>query len=153
MCWLRLRTVALLGALIGLRTVAAAPLDLAIPAPPVFGSNCAVCHGGDAQGTDRAPALLNSRRLRGQSEADIEATIRDGRGNMPSFAFLPAEQLETAARYVRSLNADAFGVKPSGDVAAGVRLLLRPWSAALNATWFAVEGGRMDPIFPMLAMP
>lgn len=114
-----LRAAAILSILCMLRPLFAATPDVTPTAPPVFGSNCAVCHGGDAQGTDRAPALLNSRHLRGLSEADIAGVIHDGRGNMPSFAFLPADQLTSAARYVRSLNADAFELKPPGDVDAG----------------------------------
>ena len=60
--------------------------------PPQFGPNCSVCHGGDAAGTDRAPALSGNRNLRGQTEAQIAATISNGRGNMPAFSFLPASR-------------------------------------------------------------
>jgi PQQ-dependent dehydrogenase (methanol/ethanol family) len=88
-------------------------------APEPFGRNCAVCHGGDAQGTDRAPPLQNSRSLRGRSDADIAATIKSGRGNMPSFAFLPAEQIQALAGFIHTMNADAFDAKPPGDAAAG----------------------------------
>jgi len=45
----------------------------AIKAPTPFGQTCAVCHGGDAEGTGRAPALLGNRALRGKSDADIAA--------------------------------------------------------------------------------
>ena len=92
-----------------------------VPEPAVFGESCSVCHGGDAQGTDRAPPLANNRRLRGRSEADIATTIRNGRNNMPAFAALPAEQIQALSHWVRSLNADAFDMKPAGDVAAGAQ--------------------------------
>jgi len=88
-------------------------------APAAFGRTCSVCHGGDAEGTDRAPALLRSRQLRGKSDADIAAIIQSGRGNMPSFSFLPADQIQALAHFVRSLNADAYDMKPDGDTAAG----------------------------------
>jgi len=91
-------------------------------APAAFGRTCSVCHGGDAEGTDRAPALLRSRQLRGKSDADIAAIIQSGRGNMPSFSFLPADQIQALAHFVRSLNADAYDMKPEGDTAAGSRL-------------------------------
>ena len=91
-------------------------------APAPFGQNCAVCHGGDAEGTDRAPALLGNRQLRGKSDADVAAIIMNGRGNMPAFAYLPADQLQTLAHFVHSLNADAYDVKPEGDTAAGAAL-------------------------------
>lgn len=87
--------------------------------PAAFGQNCAVCHGGDAEGSDRAPALLGNRQLRGKSAAEIAATIRGGRGNMPSFSFLPEEQVQTLAHFIHSLNADAYDVKPAGDTPAG----------------------------------
>jgi PQQ-dependent dehydrogenase (methanol/ethanol family) len=105
---------------------AAASADDALPsigkAPAPFGQTCAVCHGGDAQGTDRAPALLGSRQLSGKSDADIAAIIMNGRGNMPSFSFLPAEQIQMLAHFVHSLNADAYDVKPDGDLTDGTSI-------------------------------
>jgi len=88
-------------------------------APPQFGAACGVCHGGDAQGTDRAPALANSRELRGSSEADLEDVIKNGRGNMPAFRALPPEEIQSLALFVRSMNVAAFDMKPDGDLAAG----------------------------------
>jgi PQQ-dependent dehydrogenase (methanol/ethanol family) len=87
--------------------------------PAQFGQTCAVCHGGDAEGTDRAPALINNRRLRGSSEKDIASVIRNGRGNMPAFSSLPDAQIQELAYFVRSMNATAFDMKPAGDAAAG----------------------------------
>ena len=94
----------------------------AVHAPEQFGQRCAVCHGGDAEGTDRAPALTNSRHLRGSSEKDIAELIKNGRGNMPAFSSLPDAQIQELARFVRSMNADAFEMKPAGDAAAGAAL-------------------------------
>jgi PQQ-dependent dehydrogenase (methanol/ethanol family) len=91
-------------------------------APPTFGQACAVCHGGDADGTDRAPALVNNRQLRGKSDADIAVIIKNGRGNMPAFAFLPPEQIQSLATFVRSLNTDAYDAKPEGDKLAGANM-------------------------------
>jgi PQQ-dependent dehydrogenase (methanol/ethanol family) len=93
-----------------------------VEAPAAFGQNCAVCHGGDAAGTDRAPALKDNRQLRGRSDADLVAIIKGGRGNMPAFAYLPDEDLQTLAHFVRSMNADAYDVRPAGDIAAGAAL-------------------------------
>jgi len=91
----------------------------AVHEPAQFGQTCAVCHGGDAQGTDRAPALRNSRQLRGASEQAIANVIKNGRGNMPAFSSLPDAQIQELATFVRSMNADAFDMKPAGDTAAG----------------------------------
>ena len=87
----------------------------------MFEQSCGVCHGADAGGTDRGPALMGNRRLRMRSPADIANTIRNGTpGGMPGFA-LPAAQVTTLADYVRSLNANAFDTKPPGDAGAGER--------------------------------
>jgi PQQ-dependent dehydrogenase (methanol/ethanol family) len=87
--------------------------------PAQFGTTCAVCHGGDAEGTDRAPQLKNSRQLRGATEQDIANVIRNGRGNMPAFSFLSEERIHELAYFIRSMNADALKMKPAGDAAAG----------------------------------
>src|SRR5262245_48083411 len=72
-----------------------------------FRNLCAGCHGADASGGDRGPALANSRSLRASSEAQIQAKIRDGTpGGMPAFP-LPADQLQSMAAWVRSLNTSA----------------------------------------------
>jgi PQQ-dependent dehydrogenase (methanol/ethanol family) len=87
--------------------------------PAQFGRTCAVCHGGNGEGTDRAPALRNNRELRGASEKDIAALIKNGRGNMPAFTSLPEAQIRELATFVHSMNLDAFEMKPAGDTAAG----------------------------------
>ena len=94
---------------------------LALPAPAqkiLFSKHCESCHGEGAAGTDRGPALVNSRSLRNRSESQIRDIIHDGRGGMPPFK-LPEDQLQTLARWIRSLNASAFDLQPEGDLAAG----------------------------------
>jgi PQQ-dependent dehydrogenase (methanol/ethanol family) len=109
-------------------TLRAAPLCAQEAAPAAaadaaqFGQTCAVCHGGGAEGTDRAPALSGNRRLRAASEADIGNIIKNGRGNMPAFSFLAEARIQALAHFVHSLNADAFDTKPAGDTAAGAKL-------------------------------
>lgn len=93
-----------------------------LPQPEMFGTVCAVCHGGDGSGTDRAPGLLNNRRLRTQSESDIAGVIRNGRNNMPSFAGIPDEQIQALAAYVHSLNASAIDMNPPGDAVSGSKI-------------------------------
>lgn len=102
----------------GAATVHAAD-PAAVPQPPRFGQTCALCHGGDAEGTDRAPSLVGNKVLRGLSVADIATIIEHGRGGMPAFAALPQAEIQQLATYVRSLNADAFDMQPAGDVANG----------------------------------
>src|SRR5262245_17418767 len=90
-----------------------------VPVEQPFSQLCAVCHGAGGAGTDRGPALANSRALRTRSENDILHVIRNGVGDrMPAFP-LPDAQLRALARFVRSLNASAFEAQLPGDVAAG----------------------------------
>jgi putative heme-binding domain-containing protein len=87
----------------------------------LFTQKCSVCHGADASGSDRGPALAGNRRMRQRSVSDIAAIIRGGTpGGMPAFP-LPDDQLSPLADYVHSLNATAFEAHPAGDAAAGER--------------------------------
>src|SRR5579862_8314090 len=109
-----------------IRWVVNVALLAAIPFPAAaqdneFANLCAACHGTDASGTDRGPALKNNRRLRSRSESEILNVIRDGTpGGMPPFP-LTQERLQPLARFVRSLNASAYDIQPAGDIAAGER--------------------------------
>jgi PQQ-dependent dehydrogenase (methanol/ethanol family) len=88
---------------------------------PRFAQLCSGCHGESAAGTDRGPALVNSRSLRSLTENQIQDVIRNGTpGGMPQFA-LPEPELNSLARYIRSLNASAYELRPPGDKAAGER--------------------------------
>ena len=92
----------------------------------LFVERCAVCHGADAGGSDRGPSLAGNRRLRTRSASDIINIIRNGTpGGMPAIP-LPEDQVSTLVDYVRSLNANAFDIKPQGDAAAGERLFFGP---------------------------
>src|ERR1700722_19258909 len=86
---------------------------------PLFTEKCAVCHGAEAKGGDRGPALANNRRLGARSVEDIAAIVKNGTpGGMPAFP-LPESQIRQLASFVHSLNATAFELKPEGDAAAG----------------------------------
>jgi len=94
-------------------------------APPgaakLYSQRCAACHGDDATGTDRGPALARSRHLRPRSVGEIYDIIQKGTpAGMPPFQ-LPEDQLQALAAFVRSMNASAFDAPPQGDIAAGER--------------------------------
>jgi PQQ-dependent dehydrogenase (methanol/ethanol family) len=85
----------------------------------LFSKLCEGCHGSGGTGTDRGPALVNSRRLRRRSQTQIRDIIHDGTTNgMPRFS-LPEQQIMALANWVHSFNASAFDLKPAGDTAAG----------------------------------
>lgn len=60
----------------------------------VYQTNCMGCHGADRQGTTfhgKAPALVQlGQRMKA---AEVGTMIREGRGSMPSFAFLTDQQI------------------------------------------------------------
>jgi PQQ-dependent dehydrogenase (methanol/ethanol family) len=90
-----------------------------VQAEQLFSQHCAVCHGVDAAGSDRGPALARSRQLRTRSASEIHDIIRNGTpGGMPSFN-LPDSELRALAALIHSMNATAFDSQPAGDEAAG----------------------------------
>ena len=87
----------------------------------LYAQRCAACHGDDASGSDRGPALTRSRRLRSRSLGEIHDIIQKGTpAGMPPFS-LPEDQLQALAAFIRSMNASAFDAPPEGDIAAGER--------------------------------
>src|SRR5664279_3936688 len=98
---------------------AAPPVQQAPAAPVQFTRTCSLCHGGDGLGTDRAPTLVNSPRLRMMSDRDISDIIQKGKGKMPAFPLAPAD-LAVMMRYMRSLNPNAAAeTTVPGDAKAG----------------------------------
>ncbi|HEY3837387.1 MAG TPA: PQQ-binding-like beta-propeller repeat protein [Bryobacteraceae bacterium] len=111
--------------LFGLALLAAYPAAAQPPAESElspasqFSKRCEACHGSGATGTDRGPALVNNRKIRRSTEAQIRDIIHKGTvGGMPAFS-LPDTQLAALAKWVRALNVSAFDMKPPGDPAAG----------------------------------
>ncbi|MEH6448059.1 MAG: cytochrome-c oxidase, cbb3-type subunit III [Oleispira sp.] len=74
----------------------------------IFASNCSVCHGSTAKGSQGFPNLTDNDWLYGGTPADIVKTITHGRnGMMPAKGLMPAmtdEQVVETAQYVRSLS-------------------------------------------------
>ncbi|MTI12464.1 cytochrome-c oxidase, cbb3-type subunit III [Sansalvadorimonas verongulae] len=73
-----------------------------------YATTCAVCHGGDAQGNKLfgAPNLTDDIWLYGNSQAQVEYTIRKGRnGVMPAWKdILGPEKVHLVSAYVYSLS-------------------------------------------------
>ena len=81
------------------------PLLLAQPParlPRTFASHCTICHGGDANGTDRAPAILPF--VTTHSDEELGALVRTGRldRGMPKFDFNDSE-FKTLTAHLRGL--------------------------------------------------
>ena len=86
----------------------------------IFVARCGGCHGPDARGSDRGPALAEVRRLRTRSVQQLRDIIQKGipGTGMPPFD-LPAAELDALAALVRSLNGPAAESAASGDPVAG----------------------------------
>jgi PQQ-dependent dehydrogenase (methanol/ethanol family) len=94
----------------------------------LFAQRCAGCHGENAGGTDRGPALRDNRTLRQRTAQQIAEIIQKGTsGGMPAFP-LPAPEVDTLASMLHSFNVSAYDSRPPGDAAAG-------------AKFFRIEGG------------
>ena len=97
----------------------APPADQMAQGAAVFQRVCSSCHGDGGAG-GRAASLVDNRRLRALSSADIENIVRNGMPNgMPPFGSLPQPDLQAVTVFVRSFNSSAFDLPPAGDVAAG----------------------------------
>jgi mono/diheme cytochrome c family protein len=69
----------------------------------LFSERCAACHGEDASGSDRGPALARSRRLRTRPPSEIRDIIRGGTpAGMPAFRLARPEELPQACRERRA---------------------------------------------------
>ncbi|HMY70612.1 MAG TPA: c-type cytochrome [Blastocatellia bacterium] len=78
---------------------------------------CQSCHGGEAKGGERAPALNGGFR-RGNLDGEIFLNIRNGvpSTQMPPFKRLTTEQVWQLVSYIRSLSASAA---PNTETVAG----------------------------------
>jgi alcohol dehydrogenase (cytochrome c) len=93
----------------------------------LFEQTCQSCHGAGGQG-ERGPALNSGVFSRGNADADLFRTIREGAaGTMPPFRGFSDDQIWQLVSYLRSLNQPdrpAASVSPplTGNPAAGEAL-------------------------------
>jgi PQQ-dependent dehydrogenase (methanol/ethanol family) len=85
----------------------------------LFNQTCSGCHGADAGGGERAPALVNNAELRALTTGEIQRIIKNGKpGGMPAFA-LPDRDLAQLGLWLKSENETALEEQPRGDIVAG----------------------------------
>ena len=75
--------------------------DLLAKGKNLYQGNCMACHGANLQGSNfhgNAPSLIDlSERM---NEEDVHKVVLDGKGSMPSFAFLSDGQIEAVVAFL-----------------------------------------------------
>src|SRR5579862_3268491 len=106
---------------------------------------CAACHGPNALGTNRGPALVGNRRVRARTVEQLAGVIRKGipAEGMPAFD-LPDSRVETLATFVRAMNSPAIEARVAGDPQAGERFF-RGAGACLGCHMALGEGKPIGP--------
>ena len=74
----------------------------------VYKTKCAGCHGADGKGETPAGKSMKagdfaSEDVQKMSDADLSDAIAKGKGKMPAFKTLTADQLKDLVAYVRTL--------------------------------------------------
>jgi len=111
------------------------------PPPPLTGSalyatNCAVCHGAAALGTQVGPAIA------GEEPGGIITTVRFGDGPMPAFGtVLDDEEIESIAAYVSSLPRGRDGHEDGREVTVPAPPDTGPGSSTTTTTTVPARSG------------
>lgn len=76
------------------------------PGEGTYKAKCAMCHGPDGKGettTGKAMKVkdLASEDIQKQSDADLTDTIGKGKGKMPAYKTLSADQVKELVGYIR----------------------------------------------------
>ena len=83
----------------------------AAAAEATYKAKCAMCHGPDGKGETATGKMMKARDFASEdvqkmSDADLSSAISAGKGKMPPFKTLSADQVKDLVAYVR-----AFGKK------------------------------------------
>ena len=91
----------------------------------VFDQHCAGCHGVEARGTAKGPALTTNPRIAQMPVGELSVFLEHGdpAGGMPAFADLGAKELASLAHYLKVLNmgtvAGPMTAEPTRKIAWG----------------------------------
>lgn len=81
----------------------------------LYAANCANCHGIDRKGNSQAfPALLEVDKK--YNSTQLVGLLKSGRGAMPSFKHLPAQDREALAAFLLNLKTEAKQTQPQKEV-------------------------------------
>lgn len=109
--WTRIPAAALFG--VAVLILPTLPARSQTGGEALYKSKCAACHGPDGKG-DTAVGKANkindlgSADVQKQSDADLTATISNGKGKMPAYGkSLKPDQVKDLVTYIRSLGKKA----------------------------------------------
>jgi mono/diheme cytochrome c family protein len=92
-----MKRIAMTLALLALPAAAAFAADAAA-GKTVYDTKCKMCHGAEGAGAAMAKAPIA-----GKSEADVKATVTNGKGKMKAIPAVSGAALDNVAAYVASL--------------------------------------------------
>lgn len=73
-------------------------------AEATFKAKCAGCHGADGKGKEALKTQdLGSPDVQKMSDADLSGIIKNGKGKMPPYKSMSADQVADMVSYIRSL--------------------------------------------------
>ena len=104
------------------------------PVAAVFGSNCAVCHGSDGRGGERAPNIATKREVVNLSDAQLTVILNKGvlASGMPPFSYLGNEKIMQLVQYLRELQgvAGSSQAPVNGDAGEGENIFFAEGSCS-----------------------
>jgi putative heme-binding domain-containing protein len=104
------------------------------PAAAVFDSSCAVCHGSDGRGGERAPNIATKREVVNLSDAQLTVILNKGvlASGMPPFSYLGDEKIMQLVQYLRELQGVAGSGQAlvNGDASEGEKIFFAEGSCS-----------------------
>lgn len=88
----------------------APPSDASLTANPIYGQNCAKCHGKTAEGHRFGGPSLVSPKMANLSSEELRNIIANGKGHVPKFRMpdfggkLTSEEIDTLIAQIQALN-------------------------------------------------
>jgi len=94
---------------VALATIAflSAPAKADAAAEATYKAKCAMCHGPDGKGETATGKMMKvkdfaSEEVQKMSDADLTAAISTGKGKMPAFKTLSADQVKDLVAFIRA---------------------------------------------------
>ena len=79
--------------------------DSSLTANPAFVSNCAKCHGKNAEGRHFHGPSLISAKITAASEDELRNIVTNGKGHMPKYkGKLTSDEIDAMVQQIKALN-------------------------------------------------